>query len=63
MILPDNLKKNSYQAVIEKNSAYAAWIDTPLGLMIAIADDTYLYLLDFIDRRDLESAIRRFSKN
>ncbi len=38
------------------------WIETPLGLMIAIADNDVLYLLEFIERKGLErevSQIRR----
>lgn len=37
----------------------AAWLDTPLGPMIAIADEKYLYLLEFIDRRGLEREVER----
>lgn len=37
----------------------AAWLDTPLGPMIAIADDDALYLLEFVDRRGLEREITR----
>ena len=40
----------------------AAWIDTPLGPMIAIADDAGLYLLEFADRRGLEREIERLRK-
>lgn len=32
----------------------ARWLDTPLGPMLAIADETALLLLEFIDRRGLE---------
>lgn len=35
------------------------WIDTVLGPMIAIADDTYLYLLEFVTRRGLAQEIER----
>ena len=35
----------------------AAWIDTLLGPMIAIADDNFLYLLEFADRRGLKRQI------
>lgn len=35
------------------NILKAAWIDTPLGPMIAIADEKDLYLLEFVDRRGL----------
>lgn len=38
---------------------YATWIDTPLGAMISIADENYLYLLEFVDRRGLEKEIER----
>lgn len=37
----------------------AAWIDTVLGPMIAIADDTSLYLLEFVKRRGLEREVER----
>jgi AraC family transcriptional regulator of adaptative response/methylated-DNA-[protein]-cysteine methyltransferase len=33
---------------------YAKWIDTPLGAMVAVADDRGLHLLEFVDRRGLE---------
>jgi len=35
------------------------WLDTPLGSMIAIADDKALYLLEFVERRGLEREIER----
>lgn len=42
----------------------AKWLDTPLGPMLAIADDAGLCLLEFIDRRMLETQLatlrRRF---
>lgn len=38
---------------------YADWIDTELGPMVSIADDEYLYLLEFVDRRGLEREIER----
>lgn len=37
----------------------AAWLDTPLGPMIAIANEEALYLLEFVDRRGLEKEIER----
>lgn len=40
----------------------ASWLDTPLGPMIAIADDNVLYLLEFVDRRGLEREIERLRK-
>jgi AraC family transcriptional regulator of adaptative response/methylated-DNA-[protein]-cysteine methyltransferase len=35
-------------------------IETPLGPMVAIADEKVLYLLDFTDRHDFEGEIKRF---
>lgn len=40
----------------------AAWLDTPLGPMLAIADDTALHLLEFVDRRGLEREVERLWK-
>ncbi len=40
----------------------ASWIDTPLGPMIAIADEHALYLLEFVDRKGLEREIERLRK-
>ncbi len=37
----------------------ATWLDTPLGPMLAIASETALYLLEFVDRRGLEREIER----
>jgi AraC family transcriptional regulator of adaptative response/methylated-DNA-[protein]-cysteine methyltransferase len=36
----------------------AAWIETPLGPMLAIAGDAGLALLEFVDRRALETELR-----
>lgn len=40
----------------------ASWVDTPLGPMIAIADEQALYLLEFVDRRGLEREVERLRK-
>lgn len=37
----------------------ATWIDTPLGPMVAMADDETLHLLEFTDRRGLEREVER----
>ena len=37
----------------------ASWLDTPLGPMVAIADEKALYLVEFVDRRGLEREIER----
>jgi AraC family transcriptional regulator of adaptative response/methylated-DNA-[protein]-cysteine methyltransferase len=44
-------------------SLKAEWIDTPLGSMIAVFDETYLYLLEFTDRRGLECEIEKMRKS
>jgi AraC family transcriptional regulator of adaptative response/methylated-DNA-[protein]-cysteine methyltransferase len=36
----------------------AQWLETPLGAMLAVADDRGLHLLDFVDRRGLERALQ-----
>jgi AraC family transcriptional regulator of adaptative response/methylated-DNA-[protein]-cysteine methyltransferase len=38
---------------------FAAWLDTPLGPMMAIGDDQALFLLEYADRRGLEHEIAR----
>ena len=49
-----NLKKSNILKV--------AWVDTPLGQMIAIADEKALYLLEFVDSRGLERKVARLRK-
>jgi AraC family transcriptional regulator of adaptative response/methylated-DNA-[protein]-cysteine methyltransferase len=39
------------------NVLYARWLDTPLGPMLAVANDDALYLLEFCDRRAIETQI------
>jgi AraC family transcriptional regulator of adaptative response/methylated-DNA-[protein]-cysteine methyltransferase len=38
---------------------YATQVDTPLGLMLSIADNQFLYLLAFIDQNSLEKKIKK----
>ncbi|MEL6548185.1 MAG: helix-turn-helix domain-containing protein, partial [Myxococcota bacterium] len=40
-------------------SLWVDWLDTALGPMIAVADDTSLHLLEFADRRALGGELRR----
>lgn len=40
----------------------AAWIDTKLGPMFAVADEKRLYMLEFVDRRGLEREVERLRK-
>ncbi len=39
------------------NCLYAKWLETPLGPMLALANDEGLHLLEFVDRRGLENEI------
>ncbi|MCH9625293.1 MAG: Methylated-DNA--protein-cysteine methyltransferase [Chlamydiales bacterium] len=39
-----------------------SYLETPLGQMIAIADERVLYLLEFVDRRGLEREIKQLQK-
>ncbi len=41
----------------ELTPAFARWLDTPLGAMLAIADDEGVRLLEFVDRRGLPREI------
>jgi AraC family transcriptional regulator of adaptative response/methylated-DNA-[protein]-cysteine methyltransferase len=44
------------------NILKAAWLDTKLGPMLAIADEKALHLLEFVDRRGLEREIERLRR-
>ncbi|WP_164931444.1 methylated-DNA--[protein]-cysteine S-methyltransferase [Longirhabdus pacifica] len=44
----------------DENILKASWIDTCVGPMVAIADDHYLYVLEFLDRKGLEREVERF---
>jgi len=41
---------------------YARWIETPLGPMLALADDRGLALLEFVDRRGLERELETLQR-
>ena len=41
---------------------YSQWIDTKIGAIVAIGDEDYLYLLEFVDRRGLEKEIEVMKK-
>ncbi|WP_131779052.1 bifunctional transcriptional activator/DNA repair enzyme AdaA [Legionella bozemanae] len=49
---------------LEKHSIVlkASWFDSPLGPMLAVADEEALYLLEFVDRRGLEREVERLRK-
>ncbi len=38
------------------------WIDTPLGPMFAIADDTHLHMLEFAERKKLDAHVDRYRR-
>ncbi|WP_085065663.1 methylated-DNA--[protein]-cysteine S-methyltransferase [Rickettsia peacockii] len=44
-------------------SLKSAWLDTPLGSMLAISDTERLYLLDFVESKGLEYKIKRLKIN
>ncbi|ASZ09424.1 methylated-DNA--[protein]-cysteine S-methyltransferase [Mesoplasma chauliocola] len=56
-----NLKTNLEIKNIDKAKSilYASTFNTQLGEMIAINDKRYLYLLEFIDKEDLEKEIKK----
>ncbi|ACE05724.1 hypothetical protein Aasi_0286 [Candidatus Amoebophilus asiaticus 5a2] len=41
----------------------SSWIDTPLGPMLAITDEEFLYLLEFVDQHNLERKLERLRSN
>lgn len=47
------------QSVKQLTLLKASWFDSPLGPMLAVADEEALYLLEFVDRRGLEREIER----
>jgi len=53
---------NAPGQVPEKNPMYVNRISTPLGPMLICANDDGLHLLEFVDRRMLETQIKRVSK-
>lgn len=42
---------------------HSSWIDSPLGAMLAIADENALYLLEFTERKKLEREIEQLKKH
>jgi len=53
---------NAPGQVADKNPMYVNRIATPLGPMLICANDDGLHLLEFVDRRMLETQIKRVSK-
>jgi len=58
-IKPNNHSTKSTAS--NKKILRSQWINTKLGLMLSIADDKYLYLLDFINSLKLEQKIKRLA--
>ena len=63
---PHSLLRDTFSKIIESSSKTkqiktlnAAWIDTPIGPMISIADESCLYLLEFLERRGLDREIKK----
>jgi len=46
----------------DTNQLYAAWIDTPIGAMHAVADKNTLHLLQFSDRETPDSELQDLQK-
>ena len=45
-----------------KQTLIASYLETPLGTMLAIADDTHLYMLKFTDQDNLKKSIYQIQK-
>ena len=57
-----DVMSQSMGAVGGPNRLDIVWIETPLGPMVAIADTDGLYLLEFTDRRGLETELIKLRK-
>src|SRR5258708_15437716 len=61
----EKIKTDLYDMLTINNKKYntsllkASWLETPLGPMIAIADENTLYLLEFFDRRNIKREIEK----
>lgn len=56
------LIKNPAAKPEESKILKASWIPTPLGTMIAIGDEKTLYLLEFMNRHQLDREIKKIQK-
>ena len=57
--------KAQFGAAPTKNDAkplYIDWIETPIGRMISIADEAALFLLEFIDRKNMQGQLARLMR-
>ena len=55
----DAFTKSEVSMNVDRHILKSSLLDTPLGPMLAISDEEALYLLEFIDRRDLELKIQK----
>jgi AraC family transcriptional regulator of adaptative response/methylated-DNA-[protein]-cysteine methyltransferase len=53
------IDKLSVYSTKTKTVLHASWIESPLGPLIAIADDKTLYLLEFFDTKGLEFELEK----
>ena len=49
----------AHNAKYTKTLFKAAWLETPIGTMLAISDENFLYLLEFVECHGLEKEIKR----
>ncbi len=66
---PIPITKAYYQTLIDEKKAFnnrnlnthliASWLDTSLGIMLAVSSDKALYLLEFLQRKGLEKELLR----
>lgn len=55
------LLANTPSALAGRPLLHGAWLDTPIGQMLAIADSTRLHLLEFYDRKGLPAELKRLT--
>ncbi len=60
--LATQTKSDVHRTAESQSTLAAKWLDTPLGPMLAVADDTGLRLLEFADRRALPVEIMRLRR-
>lgn len=48
---------------MSKQLVYSRHIETPLGVMLAIADDNFLYFLEFVQQKNLSRALNELQKS
>ncbi len=51
----------NYQKPSFQNIVYVAYIQTPIGQMLAVVDETYLYILTFADQNNIQQLLQRLT--